>query len=80
MCHIDEIGVGDWLPEDEGLVVHLPNCLVSWVVERLEQFISSISRKQDAEVLNINIFFKFLDAIASVLLSCETFVTSIKDL
>lgn len=35
LCHIDEVGVGDGLPEDEGLVIHLSDCLVGWIVERL---------------------------------------------
>ena len=51
MTHIDKICVGDWLPEDEGLIVHLPYCFMGCVVERLEQFVSSVSRKKNAEVL-----------------------------
>ena len=51
MSHIDKISVGDGLPEDEGLVVHLPDCLMGCVVERLEQFVTSVSRKQNTEVL-----------------------------
>ena len=35
MDHIDEICVGDGLPEDEGLIVHIPDCFMGCVVERL---------------------------------------------
>ena len=51
MSHIDKIGVGDGLPEDKGLVVHLPDCLMGCVVKRFQQLVTSVSRKQDAEVL-----------------------------
>ena len=52
MSHIDKIGVGDGLPEDKGLVVHLPDCLMGCVVERLQQKIASIARQQQAQVLS----------------------------
>ena len=57
MSHIDKIGVGDRLPEDKGLVVHLPYCLMGCVVKRFQQLVTSVSRKQNTEVLVNNFNF-----------------------
>ena len=45
MAYVNEICIGDGLPEDEGLIVHLPDCFMSCVIERLEQFVSGVSRQ-----------------------------------
>ena len=45
MAYVNEICIGDGLPEDEGLIVHLPDCFMSRVIERLEQFVSGVSRQ-----------------------------------
>ena len=49
--NIDEVRVGDGLPEDDLLVVHLSDGLTGRVVERFQQMISSIAGKQQAQVL-----------------------------
>ena len=51
MAYVNEICIGDGLPEDEGLIVHLPDCFMSRVIERLEQFVPGVSRQKNAEVL-----------------------------
>ena len=45
MAYVNEICISDGLPEDEGLIVHLPDCFMSRVIERLEQFVSGVSRQ-----------------------------------
>ena len=48
---IDEVSVGDGLPEYQLLLVHLSDGRAGHVVERLQQIIASIAGQQQAQVL-----------------------------
>ena len=48
---IEEVSVGDWLPEYQLLLVHLSDGRAGHVVERLQQIIAGIAGQQQTQVL-----------------------------
>ena len=49
--NINKVRIGDWLPEDDGLIVHRSDRVTGSIEEWFQQMIASIARQQKAQVL-----------------------------